>query len=607
MNKIPGFQYYALAILAGLIGYAWWRGNGASQLAPRGASPAIAPDATKAIEKHGFAFEEISEKSGVRFQHLAPVFDKKIENVMPDIASVGASVSVADVNGDGRPDLYLTNSDFNAPNALYLQQENNTFRDIAHAAGVGDLNRPGEGVSMGSVWADVDNDGREDLFIYKYGYTQLFHNDGASDDGIVKFTDITESAGVRRWMNANTACFFDYDRDGLIDLFVGGYFRDDIDLWNLKSTRFRQESMEFANNGGSKYLYKNLGGGKFRDVSAEAGIQNNRWTLASASADFNDDGWPDLYIANDFGVEILYLNEEGRRFREAKSAGLSETSKSGMCVAVGDCSNSGQLDVFITNITRAGFNAQGNNLRVNKLSRSGRFVNMANGEVADCGWAWGAQFGDFNNDGSSDLFVANGYISASKTEEYWYEMSRMGGGNGALIQDSANWPPIGNKSLSGYERSRVLVNDGHGDFSDVAPEVGVTDLYDGRGVALADLFGKGAQDVIVANQKGPALLYHSTPDPRNHWIQFKFITTKSNRSAIGADVTLEWSDGGVARKLRRVVDGGSGFSSQNERKLHFGLGRAPAQLRARVRWPSGTAETVESLQIDQLNILKEKN
>lgn len=593
-----------MILLAALIGTAWVLGN--SRISQSGgilqsdAAGSALPGENDAIVKVGFAFREVSKSSGIAFTHRAPVFDHKIDNIMPDIASVGASASVADADGDGWPDIYLTNSESGAKNALYINQKDGAFRDVAGIAGVADLNRPDMGASMGSIWGDVDNDGREDLFIYKYGYVQLFHNDGPGADGIVRFTDISQPAGVRRWMNSNTACFFDYDRDGLLDLYIGGYYRDDIDLWHLKSTKFRQESMEFAKNGGHNYLYKNLGGGKFKDVTAETNADTTRWTLAVGAADFNDDGWPDLYIANDFGVEMLLLNEEGKRFKNAESAGLSQTSKSGMCVAIGDCNNSGSLDVFVTNITKAGFNAEGNNLRMNRLARTGQFVNMAEGEVADCGWAWGAQFGDFNNDGFADLFVANGYISASRSEDYWYQMSRMGGGTGGLIEDAANWPPMGDRSYSGYERSRVLINDGNGAFSDVAETVGVRDLLDGRSVCLADLFQKGCVDVIVANQKAEPLIYHSIPDPRNHWIQFTFASTKSNKSAIGVDVTLEWRDGATGRRQRRATDGGCGFSSQNERKLHFGLGASPSALHATVRWPSGIRQALDNLEIDRM-------
>ena len=310
-------------------------------------------------------------------------------------------------------------------------------------------------------------------------------------------------------------------------------------------------SFEFATNGGKNLLFHNLGGGKFEDVTDKMGVGSTRWTLAAASADFNGDGWPDIYLANDYGPEELYLNDHGRRF-VLSTAGLESESKSGMSVALGDAYNRGRLDAFVTNISERGYLFQNNNLRLNLMSESGRFRNVAEGEVADAGWAWGAQFGDLNNDGSNELFVANGFISADRNKSYWYAMSKIAGANSQIFEDARNWPAFGNASLSGHERSRVFLNRGVAGWADVAAAVGVTDDYDGRAVALADLSNRGALDVIVANQNQPAVLYRNRPDSANHWIAFKLVGTRSNRSAIGAEVVLE----APGIKQRQVVDGG---------------------------------------------------
>ncbi len=328
------------------------------------------------------------------------------------------------------------------------------------------------------------------------------------------------------------------------------------------------------------------------------GVGSTRWTLAAAAADFNDDGWPDLYLANDYGPEELFINHEGKRFELAR-AGLEDDSKSGMAVALGDVYNRGEHDVFVTNISEKGFLFQGNNLRLNFLKELGKFNEVATGVVADAGWAWGAQFGDLNNDGLLDLFVANGFISADSTRSYWYAMSKIAGAQGNIFEDAKNWPPIGTASLSGYERSRVLLNRGQAGFVDVAPEAGVTDLLDGRGIAMADLFNSGLLDVVVANEKGRALLYRNTANP-SHWVELKLVGTRSNRSAIGAEVTAEIGPG----RQRQVVDGGSGFCSQNDRRLHFGLG-AQRLGRVTIRWPSGTEQVVNGLTIDQLHVITE--
>jgi hypothetical protein len=283
------------------------------------------------------------------------------------------------------------------------------------------------------------------------------------------------------------------------------------------------------------------------------------------------------------------------------AAGLESESKSGMSVSLGDAFNRGRLDVFVTNISERGYLFQNNNLRLNQMDEAGRFRNVAQGEIADAGWGWGGQFGDFNNDGTNELFVLNGFISADRDKSYWYSMSKIAGANARFFEDAATWPAFGSASLSGYERSRVYLNRGVGGWVDVAKNVGVTDEYDGRAVAIADLSNRGAVDVIVANQNQPALLYRSYPDSANHWIAFKLVGTRSNRSAIGAEVVLESGD----FTQRRIVDGGSGFASQNDRRLHFGLGAREWVDRVTLHWPSGTRQVLSRPPIDSLVTVRE--
>jgi hypothetical protein len=541
----------------------------------------------------GFRLEDVTAQVGVAFVHSKPNLDPSIDNVAAHVAALGASVSLADIDRDGWQDLYFTTSRFGEPNALYLN-DRGTFREAAERLGIADLNRPGEGVSMGSVWGDYDNDGWEDLFVYKYGYLQLLRNVEGR-----RFQDVTEETGLRVWMNANSAIWVDYDHDGLLDLYVAGYFRSEIDLWDLTSTRIFHDSFEFASNGGANRLFRNTGH-RFVDVTEKMGVGSTRWTLAIGAADFDGDGWTDLYLANDYGPEELYLNRTGGGF-EPVHAGLRDDSKSGMSVSLGDTENRGRLDVFVTNISERGYLFQGNNLRLNQLREYGRFVEVAEGPLVDAGWAWGAQFGDLNNDGKLELFVTNGFISADPDQDYWYGMSLIGGASGRIIEDVRNWPEIGSSSLSGYERSRLLMRDPAGNFVDVAEAAGVADTYDGRAVALADLFNRGRQDVIVANQRGPALIYRNRTTGNGSWIRLELEGTSSNRSAIGTEVTVEWSGG----RLRRVVDGGMGFASQNDRRVHFGLGNAEVADRVTIRWPSGQVQVMEYLEAGRAYSIQE--
>src|ERR1044072_9055661 len=517
---------------------------------------------------------EDARATGIDFVHHAAPRHPKLDRIAAHVAALGACVSVSDVDNDGWPDLYFTSSRFGTNNALFINQHDGSFKDVAMDAGVAALNKSGEGVSMGAVWGDYDNDGNEDLFVYKWGYPQLLHNVGNG-----KFEDVTERAGLRRWMNSNSAVWIDFDRDGLLDLYVTGYFRSDIDFWHLKTTRIMQESWEFAANGGKNLLFKNLGNGKFQDVTDSLGVGSTRWTLAAASADFNDDGWPDIYLANDYGPEELFINHQGKRF-ERLSAGLGDDSKSGMAVALGDVYNRDRHDVFVTNISEKGFLFQGNNLRLNFLKELGRFDEVAKGPVADAGWAGGAPFGALNNGGVLDLVIANCFISGVSTKSYWYAMYKIAGAQGNIFQDARNWPAIGSASLSGYERTRVLLNRGNGEFEDVAAQAGVTDRLDGRAVVMADLFNRGLLDVVIANEKASPVLYRNAARD-GHWIELKLVGTRSNRSAIGAEGTADFGPS----HQRQVVDGGSGFCSQNDRRLHFGLGNQ-SLAKITIRWPA---------------------
>ena len=518
---------------------------------------------------------------------------------------MGASVSIVDFDRDGWPDIYVTNSAIGSKNALYRNMHDGTFKDVAGELGIADVNQPGTGVSTGAVWGDYDNDGYEDLFLIKWGRPELYHNDQGHG-----FTRVTEQAGLPPWINANTAIWFDYDGDGLLDLFVGGYYSEDIDLWHLTTTRIMPESFEYAKNGGRKYLFHNLGNGKFEEVSSKVGINSRRWALAAAAADLRGTGHPDLFVANDYGVSELYFND-GKQFHEVgEQTGVGFAPKSGMNAAFGDILNQGRYAVYVSNIAEDGILIQGNNLWVPKEGTAGdavKYQNLARDFGVELGgWSFGAQFGDLNNDGTLDLYLTNGYISLDRHRSYWYDFSKVAGGNSTIIGDAKNWPAFEGRSLSGYQTKRVWLNDGAGKFVDVAQAVGAADTYDGRSVALVDLWNRGVLDVVVANQNGPLLLYKNTVAPDNEWIEFELEGTSanhggSNRSAIGAQVTLCWN----GQQQVQEVSGGSGFAAQNDRRLHFGLGRNPHIEKAIIRWPSGKVQTIDQPVANQLHKMKE--
>jgi hypothetical protein len=560
----------------------------------------LSPD--ELLHRYGFYLREVSKQCGIDFVHEAPTLDPKLDHIMPIIASMGASVTVVDFDRDGWPDLYVVTSKEGGKNRLYRNNHDGTFTDVAEQMGVADLNQPGTGVCMGAVWGDYDNDGYEDLLVYKWGRPELFHNDKGKG-----FTRVTENAGLPKWMNAGSAVWVDFDRDGKLDLFICGYWRDDLNLWKLDNTDIMPDDFEYAKNGGRKYLLRGRGDGTFEDVTEKMGIdpEDHRWTLAVAAADLCGTGYPDLFVANDYGVSELYANDHGKRFVEiGKKAGIGQAPKSGMNASFGDIFNNGCLSVYVSNISQPIYLPQGNNLWVRDPDKGGmdvRFENQANMLGTELGgWSWGGQFGDLNNDGLLDLYLTNGYISTDNPESYWYDYSLIGPANKLIIRDAKNWPAMRGRNLSGHQPKHVWINKG-GKFIDVAQAVGVRDLYDGRSVALVDLWNRGVLDVVVANQKGPLLVYKNTVAPENQWIQFELEGTRSNRSAIGAQVRLYWN----GQQQVQEVSGGCGYAAQNQRRLHFGLGKDPQIEKAVIRWPSGREQVITAPKPGQCYKIKE--
>lgn len=556
------------------------------------------------LQRYGFYLEDVTQASGVDFRHHRATVDEKLSHILPQISSVGASVSVADFNNDGFPDLYFTSSEFGTPNALYQNMGDGTFTEVAAEMGASDLNSIEAGASMGSVWGDVNNDGYEDLLVYRWGRPELLLNEEGSG-----FVSVTTEAGLDTRINSNTAFWFDYNRDGYLDLFIGGYYHEDVNLFELEDTRMMPDSYEYATNGGLNYLYRNNGDGTFTDVSEETGLQKTRkWTLASTAADLNNNGYPDIILANDYGVDEVLLNRDGRFFESVgEQTGIGFVPKSGMSASPGDFMNRGEYSIYITNISEAGVLMQGNNLWVPSSTAGSesdvpRYRNLAGNMGVEIGeWGYGGQFVDLNNDGYLDLYVANGYVSDEPGTDYWYDYSRVVGGNRNIIIDANNWPAMNNRSFSGYQTNKIWLNDGAGRFREVAGAVGGSLNLDSRSVAYADLNGNGNLDLIVANQNQPVKIFRNHGQSSRNWVGFRLSGTESNQSAIGAEVLLYW-DGRITRKM---VSGGESFSSQSQRAVHFGLGAINGAEKVEIRWPSGKTDVIETPELNRYHRITE--
>ncbi|MBI1825254.1 MAG: VCBS repeat-containing protein [Planctomycetes bacterium] len=366
-------------------------------------------------------FVDRAEQAGCKNVHTMVKLADIFENIMPWLSSVGAAAAAGDYDNDGFADFYVTNSGRGDFNRLFHNRGDGTFEDVTSRAGVGCGNP--QGASMHAVWGDVDNDGYLDLYVVKWAEpNQLFRN---NHDGT--FTDISRDAGVDNWGYANGATFLDYDRDGRLDILVGNYFAETVidpktggrvrnDLWNPVTTRVMHETFTHARNGGRNVLYHNVSTGgaiRFENVADDVGLKFGGWTLSVGAGDLNNDGWPDLYIANDFGADEFYVNtgatESPPRFRLVVDPkghpGVGNDWWKGMNVDMGDVNNDGYLDIYVTNILERRYKTdEGNMLWLNRYDPDcpgGRgFKNIAHDSgTQDGGWG---DSGDGHADEESD-------------------------------------------------------------------------------------------------------------------------------------------------------------------------------------------------------------
>jgi len=521
-------------------------------------------------------------------------------------------VAVGDIDGDGCDDLYVCQP-AGLPNRLYRNRGDGTFEDVTQASGTGVLEN-----TACALFADINNDGQQELIVVRTSGPLLFLNDGSG-----KFRPQPDAF---QFANAPQGTFTgaalaDYDRDGWLDIYFCLYiYYQGTDQYNYPVPYYAAE------NGPPNFLLRNNRDGTFRDVTAETGLnQNNtRYSFCCGWDDYNHDGWPDLYVVNDFGKKNLYRNNGDGTFTDvAEQAGVEDVG-AGMSVCWFDYDGDGTSDLYVADMwTAAGEriaaqpsfqkdasqevralyrrHAMGNSLfRGNDRGTFEDTVNRAG--VAVGRWAWSSDAWDYDHDGFADLYVANGMLSGPSREDlnsfFWRQVVANSpndarpthnyeqGWNALneLIRADATW--------SGYERNVFYANNRDGTFSDVSGAVGLDFVEDGRSFAFADFDHDGRVEVFLKNRNGPQLrVLKNTMDNLPPSIAFRLRGTKSNRDAIGAVVTIEASLG----RQTRTLQAGSGFLSQHTKEISFGLGEAPGAVSATIRWPSGTVQELHEL------------
>jgi len=536
-------------------------------------------------------FEEIALQSGIQFQHQSRRFPGPKGEVLRMFALFGASVAVADYDGDGYDDIFVVDSGEGRKNHLYHNNGNMTFTDVTDNAGVGGGNDAHSFVTD-ALWFDYDNDGRPDLLVARFGTPILYHNEGG---GI--FKDVTAASGLNRFANTTAVIAFDYDNDGKLDLLFGNYFKP-VNLLDLKDPHVLPNSMVNASNGGGLTLWKNMGNGTFQNVTDKANLGNiSEWIFDVGHGDLNNDGLQDIYAASDYGPDHLFLNNGNGTFREITARAIGWDNKNGMNVEIADYDNDGRMDIYVTNITNR-YAHQCDMLWHN--NGDGTFTDVSREtQTCEAGWAWAAKFADFDNDGWQDLIVANGLHSAGP-DEYVPRVDLLSALDGSQLSDFTQWPDVGDKSWNGHEKKRLFRNLGNGSFIDIAAQAGVDNDLDGRGIAIADFDNDGRLDFVQTNVDQRLLLYHNVTQEAGNWVELRLVGTKSNRDAIGARVRLKSS--GITQI--REVNGGNGFEGQSTRTLHFGLGKAKSIEETEIRWPSGLKQMV-SVPINRISTIRE--
>jgi hypothetical protein len=532
--------------------------------------PGQSPAPKKPPASSPVTYEDVTEKAGIQFKHSFG--EQKLSSIME---ATGSGCAWIDYNNDGLLDLYVVSGRYidgvtrfskhdgvESTNHLYRNNGDGTFTDVTAQAGVG-----GKGFGMGVTVGDYDNDGYEDIFVTNWGSSILYHNNGNGT-----FADVTAKAGVENPHFGTGAAWVDYDRDGKLDLFVGNYLKFDP---NAKREYFTADAFPgpLDYEGDANRLFHNNGDGTFTDVSHQAGIDNPMGrAMGLTIGDYDNDGWPDIYIANDTMESYMYHNHHDGTFTnvapEVNTAfGANGEATSAMNPIFGDYDNDGWQDLFVSDMRyhrlfhnpgRKGFWLD-TTVETGVAAVSGQYV------------GWGDGFYDYDNDGWKDLFVVNGGL-------HWL----------IPMEDS------------------LLRNNGDSTFTDVSSLAGGYFQFKkvGRGACFGDYDNDGYMDAFIVVLGGEGILLHAKPPasgPRNHWLTIKLVGARSNRDGFGARLEA------IAGDLHQYIEANSenGYLSQGDPRPHFGLGQHAVVDKLIIHWPSGTSQVLEHVAADQILTVKE--
>ncbi len=516
----------------------------------------------------GFRLTDVTERAGIRFDHHTGSFGAKY---LPE--TLGPGCAFLDYDNDGWQDILLIDGcdwpGHQRPRSgqsslrLYRNNRNGTFTDVTREAGL-TVQMYGLGVAVG----DYNNDGWTDIYVTAVGQNRLFRNTGRG-----RFEDVTAHSGLGNRQGFSSSClWFDYDRDGWLDLFVCNYVRwsPETDVFCSVDGRQKSYCTPEAYHGTTCWLFHNRGNGTFEDVTAQAGLfDSSSKSLGVAMLDLNSDGWPDLFVANDTEPNKLYRNQKNGSFQEmALRAGVAFSAdgkaRAGMGVDAADFDNSGHSSVVVTNFDRE-------MLALYKGGKDGTFSDYAPettlGRDTLHSLGFGCFFFDADLDGSLDLLAVNGHIDD-------------------LMQKVTDTPYA--------QPPHLFLNDGRGNLKDVADQVGggFVNAKIGRSAAYGDFDNDGDLDVLITTNRGPAYLYRNDQLSGNRSLRFRLAGTQSNRSAIGAKVSISYEGG---RKASRLVKSGSSYLSQSELPVTFGVAKADQAERVVVEWPSGRVEDFKNV------------